>query len=270
MIVSLARITLAVRDVETSAARYGAFLGRPPSVLEPSRVHFQLANVELEIAGEADARIASHLATTGEGIWAIAFAVSNVEEAARKLARRSITAKPSDLPPGIALDTSVTQGPNIFLIDAATREVSAATADAAAISGLDHIVVTTANPDRATAFYGARLGLELALDRTNEAWGSRLIFFRCGDLVVELARNLREPLSDAPDRLWGLSWRTHDIAATHARLRDAGFDVSEIRDGRKPGTRVFTVRETAMKIPTLIIEPVATTASSPRARRRAT
>ena len=42
----------------------------------------------------------------------------------------------------------------------------------------------------------------------------------------------------AHDNLWGLSWRVADIDATRARLLAAGVDVSEVRAGRKPGTRV--------------------------------
>jgi hypothetical protein len=38
-------------------------------------------------------------------------------------------------------------------------------------------------------------------------------------------------------------------------IRTAGFDVSELRDGRKPGTRVFTVRDGSCGVPTLMIEP---------------
>ena len=38
-----------------------------------------------------------------------------------------------------------------------------------------------------------------------EQWGARLLFFRCGDLVVEIAHDLKKGVSDAPDQLWGLS-----------------------------------------------------------------
>ena len=43
-----------------------------------------------------------------------------------------------------------------------------------------------ADPERAAALYGARLGLDMALDRSHPEWG-RLMFFRCGDLIVEVA-----------------------------------------------------------------------------------
>jgi hypothetical protein len=68
--------------------------------------------------------------------------------------------------------------------------------------------------------------------------------------------NLSDEPSDKPDILWGLSWRTANIEATHARLKAANFDVSEIRTGRKPGTRVFTVKNNTLGVPTLVIQPV--------------
>jgi catechol 2,3-dioxygenase-like lactoylglutathione lyase family enzyme len=126
--------------------------------------------------------------------------------------------------------------------------------------GLDHVVVRTPDPERAAALYGARLGLDMRLDRSNPAWGARLMFFRCGDLIVEIAHDLTAGVSSGPDRLWGLSWRVPDAASTRTRLEAAGLDVSEVHPGRKPGTRVFTVRDRTCGVPTLVLEPgVATT-----------
>jgi catechol 2,3-dioxygenase-like lactoylglutathione lyase family enzyme len=56
------------------------------------------------------------------------------------------------------------------------------------------------------------------------------------------------------DRLWGLSWRVQDADAARARLAAASVNVSEVRVGFKPGTRVFTVRDKTCGIPTLMIE----------------
>ena len=36
------------------------------------------------------------------------------------------------------------------------------------------------------------------------------MFFRCGDLIVEIAHDLKAGVSSGPDRLWGLSWRVPD------------------------------------------------------------
>jgi len=114
-------------------------------------------------------------------------------------------------------------------------------------------VVRTADPERAIAFYAGRLGLDLRLDRSNDQWGARLLFFRCGDLVVEIAHDLKKGVSDAPDQLWGLSWRVPDVAKANARLKAAGLDVSPPRDGRRPGSKVFSVKNKTEGVPTLII-----------------
>ena len=84
------------------------------------------------------------------------------------------------------------------------------------------------------------------------------MFFRCGDLVVEVTHRPgkeNKAETDAPDRLRGICWRVTDIDATRARLVAAGVDVSEIRTGRKPGTRVMTVRNGTCGVPTLLVQP---------------
>jgi hypothetical protein len=51
-----------------------------------------------------------------------------------------------------------------------------------------------------------------------------------------------------------LSWRVADIDATRARLLADGIEVSEVRTGRKPGTRVMTVRSGTCGVQTLLLE----------------
>jgi hypothetical protein len=80
------------------------------------------------------------------------------------------------------------------------------------------------------------------------------MFFRCGDLVVEIAHDLAAGVSAGPDRLWGLSWRVPDAVAARARLRANGIDVSDVRPGRRPGTSVFTARDGTCGVPTLMLQ----------------
>jgi catechol 2,3-dioxygenase-like lactoylglutathione lyase family enzyme len=122
------------------------------------------------------------------------------------------------------------------------------------LTGLDHVVIRTANIDRAVANFGGRLGLDLRLDRANEQWGARQLFFRCGEGVVEFGASLKAPASDAPDSFGGLAWRVTDAEAAQARIAAAGFDVSEVRTGRKPGTKTFTVRDAPGGVPTIMIQ----------------
>lgn len=117
---------------------------------------------------------------------------------------------------------------------------------------LDHVVVRTGDAERAAADLGARVGLDLRLDRRLTEQGFRGLFFRCGDAVVEVAAPI-EPTGD-PDSFGGLAWRSANIEATRERLVAGGVEVSEVRTGRKPGTRVATVRDRALGTPTLIIE----------------
>jgi catechol 2,3-dioxygenase-like lactoylglutathione lyase family enzyme len=125
----------------------------------------------------------------------------------------------------------------------------------APITSMDHVVVSTSDPERAAALYGARLGLDMALDRSHPDWG-RLMFFRCGDLIVEVAHRPGKDVG-MTDRLHGISWRVANADATRARLVAAGLDVSEVRTGRRPGTRVMTVKSGTCGVPTLLIEKTA-------------
>jgi catechol 2,3-dioxygenase-like lactoylglutathione lyase family enzyme len=214
--------------------------------------------VQPEGPGESGDRVRAQIEAHGEGLWGLAFQVGDLDETRRVLSRRGApVTEPAALLSTDAwrlafVDLAVTHGVSIALAER-TREFRPRPAPAGAVVGLDHVVISTANPDRALALYGARLGLDFRLDRSNPQWGSRLMFFRCGGAVVEIGARLGGEVSDAPDRLSGLAWRVSDPDAAQARLANAGFDVSEVRTGRKPGTKVFTVRAGVPGPPTLML-----------------
>ena len=182
------------------------------------------------------------------------FATPSLDKAERLLERRALPAERKD--DRLVLSMPATHGVPIALIevkDKAPPSPLKDSSEAASITALDHVVIRTPNPERAIALYAGRLGLDLRLDRSNPDWGSRLLFFRCGDLVVEMAHDLKKGVSDAPDELWGLSWRTPDITRCNERLKKAGVEVSAPRDGRRPGTQVFTVQSHTANVPTIVI-----------------
>jgi catechol 2,3-dioxygenase-like lactoylglutathione lyase family enzyme len=278
MITGLDHIVVLVSDIKAGAAAYQVMLGRAPSWHGRSEgsetVLFTLDNMTLELMAPVGAtssadRIRSVIKVSGEGLASLCFRVSDIAKMHRRLDRLQL--KPDtiaevenrDAVSGATLHwkrtraaTETTRGVRMFFLELAQeRPLSAAKADAP-ITALDHVVVSTEDPERAAALYGARLGLDMALDRTHQEWG-QLMFFRCGDLVVEVVRRPVAGGDESHDKLWGLSWRVADIDATRARLVAAGINVTEVRNGRKPGTRVMTVRDGTCGIHTLLVERTA-------------
>ena len=261
MIRALDHIAIAVRDFDAAVDGYRRLLGREPD-LEPrdgaKRAWFRLPNMALEViapdgAGAAGDRLRARLDAAGEGTWLAAFKVDDPAAAAKLLSRRGLEVE--DLGAFFRVRAA---GLLFVLAPNETKPTSPPTVtEAAAIAALDHVVVHTPNPDRALGVYGAKFGLDLRLDRANEAWGARQLFFRCGGAVFEVGASLKAPPSDAPDRFGGLAWRVTDPEAAQARLAACGFDVSEVRTGRKPGTKVFTVRDAPGGVPTLMIQQSA-------------
>lgn len=157
------------------------------------------------------------------------------------------------LPVEIVVEASPAPG----LLGLAPEPAPGAERPEARIHGLDHVVVMSPSPDDTRAFYGDGLGIRLALDKTFDERGVRLLFFRLGGLTVEIgARTGVAPAPEKADRFGGLAWQVPDIDAVQSRLESDGFDVSEVRTGNKPGTRVCTVRDRVHGVPTLLIQPV--------------
>jgi catechol 2,3-dioxygenase-like lactoylglutathione lyase family enzyme len=273
-------IVLLTGDIEAGVSTYQALLGRAPAWRSESdgaaTVLFTLDNMSLELmapAGDGPTahRIREALKIAGEGLASVCFRVGDIDKMHRRLDRLALQPEPiaevesRDADSGNFLRwkrtraaTELTRGVRMFFLElAGERPRSAAIADAP-ILALDHVVVSTADSERAAALYGARLGLDMALDRSHQDWG-QLMFFRCGDLIVEVVRRAgKDAETDAAhDRLWGLSWRVRDIDATRARLAAAGLNVSEVRTGRKPGTRVMSVRDGTCGVHTLLLERTA-------------
>lgn len=174
--------------------------------------------------------------TAGEGgLLAIVLGVEDVTATERLLQRR-----------GLVGDVG-----GVDVAGLQWRLSSAGGSDGSSGVVLDHVVVRTGDAERAVANYGGRLGLDLRLDRRLEEHGFRGLFFRCGDAVVEVVAPTKGV--DGPDSFGGLAWRAADLEATRDRLVADGVEVSEIRSGRKPGTRVATVRDPDLATPTLLI-----------------
>jgi catechol 2,3-dioxygenase-like lactoylglutathione lyase family enzyme len=277
MISGLDHIVLLVRSIDAACAAYQTLLGVAPAWRTGrdgvTTVLFQLGNTGLELmSADGESEAAGHvrraLDSGGEGLASLVFAVDDIDALHRRLERRAlepeaITSDSATYPLTGAqqswrrtrANTARTHGIRLFFLQRESQIAPSEIVSPGPVTGLDHVVISTPDPERAAALYGARVGLEFSLDRSNPDWGQRLLFFRCGDLVVEISHRLKEGISDAPDRFYGLTWRTDDVDAMHARLSVAGLKVSELRQGRKAGTRVFTVKDGTCGVPTLILGP---------------
>ena len=276
MITGLDHVVVLVSDIKAGAAAYQTLFARTPSWHNSGegaeRVLFTLDNMTLELMapsgdGATADRIRTVLAEQGEGLASICFRTGDIARMYRRLDRLTLKPEPvaevesRDAVTGATLSwkrtraaTDATRGIRMFFLELAKERPLAVRTAPASITAMDHVVIGTADPEGAAALYGARLGLDMALDRSHPEWG-RLMFFRCGDLIVEVAHRPGKDAVAAPDRLRGICWRVADIDATHARLVADGLDVSEIRAGRKPGTRVMTVRKSTCGVPTLLVQP---------------
>src|SRR4030088_1493161 len=274
----LDHVVILVSDIGAGAMAYQTLFACAPAWRSTGegadRVLFTLDNMTLELMSpDGDGAIADRIRTViaeqGGGLASICFRTGDIAKMHRRLDRLMLKPEPvaeaesRDATSGATLSwkrtratTDATRGVRMFFLELARERPLSVRTTVASITAMDHVVVSSADPERAAALYGARLGLDMALDRSHPDWG-RLMFFRCGDLIVEIVHRPGKDADTMHDRLWGLSWRVADLEATRARLASAGVDVSEVRAGRKPGTRVLTGRSGTCGVPTLLVETAA-------------
>jgi len=211
-------VQIGVPDLDEAARAYTLLLGGAPIHLPNAARRFQLGRGAVELEG-------------GEpGVHSIRF-----------------IGPPAQWP----TDRAAYYGLNV-IVDEHDRAPAAAPD---AVDAIDHVVLRTANPDRAIALWRDRLGLRLAFDREFPARGLRLIFFRSGGITLEFASAFPAPTgASGDDHFYGLSYRVHDLEARRDRLIAAGVDVTAIRPGFKPGTTVASVRSGTAGVPTLLLE----------------
>jgi len=294
---ALDHVILGVRDLAGATRRYATLFGRRPSWRGEhpgegtANTLFRLGNTYVELLapmsdGPTARALVARLDAAGEGPLGLALATADADAAHEALAARGLD--PPPVAPGLGRDTDSglirrwrrvmlplarTRGVLLFAIEHRSPaellpEAEPVGPSGAVISGIDHAVVQTPDADGAIALYRDALGLRLALDRSFPDWGMRLVFFRVGDVTIEIAQPLRDAaLPAGTDRLWGLSWRVPDADAARARLAAAGVDVSAVRNGRKPGTRVLSVKDGTCGVPTLLIEPAEQASGDGRAQR---
>ncbi|EAQ96747.1 VOC family protein [Congregibacter litoralis] len=260
----LDHIAISVADLEAEAANYAALFGTPPA--------FQGQQSGTEMAVFQTGNVAVHLLESEKprGLEGICFTVDKLARLQRRLGQVGIAAHESislgqpnaeEHTLAVVAEPATTRNIQLSFIEKSSQGGRAGGSPG---GGLDHIVIASQNAESTAFLLGSQLGLDLRMDMSRRDWNARLMFFRCGDLIVEVFERLENDASDgakaestaAPpeDSFYGLTWRVDDADASHKRLQESGFDVSEVRQGRKPGSRVLTVRNRTAGVATLLIE----------------
>lgn len=229
MVDAFDRIIIEVPDMRAAAGDYAKLLGIAPdwpqvNLPDTQLAWFALGNTVVQLQGGAreEASIRGLVFTSSQGS-ADATAVANP----------------------LGLDLALCDG-------SATARILAqpsATGDML----VDHLVLRTGDPQGCIELFSEQLGIRLALDKTAPQWGGRMLFFRAGKLTLEVIAADEQP--DHENAFWGIAYQCSDIGHCAARLAKVGVSLSEIRPGRKPGTRVATVKSHCLGIPTLLVEP---------------
>ena len=277
---SVDHVLIAVRDLETATGAYEKLLGRAVSLRGSHPAYgsanaiFQLDNTYVELIaptgnGPFADRLNARLETAGEGLFGIA--LGTPDAAALAAAWRSAGLAATDPQPGEGHgpDGTVRRWRNVYVphedvmglfLFAIEHQSDAGGPPEAALHAVDHVVVNTPDADRSIRLFGDAMRIRLALDRDAPQWGARMLFFRLGGITLEVVQRYGKDgalasVDNGDAAYWGMAFRTANVEAAQARLAEADVDVSEVRKGRKPGTRVCTVRSGTCGVPVLIIGP---------------
>jgi len=224
------RIMLAVPELSAASAQYQQLFGVPPFTPDTpdgeAAVWWGLPNTVIELVQFAIDR------PRLQGI------VFSAPEAA-----------PLEQPLATSLGLDIRLGDGQLTADFRREQPAAQCADLS----VDHIVLRTDDAQACIDLFTGELGIRLALDRIAPAWGGRMLFFRAGKLTLEVIE--AEGDAKSGNSFWGLAYQCQDLAGTIHTLGERGITVSAMREGRKPGTLVATLKSHHLDIPTLLIQP---------------
>ena len=277
MIKSIDHILVAVKDLEKAVRDYSLVFGFGPTwqgnhpSLGTKNALFPLENMYLELIaiddeGPLAETVNEHLKKNGESIFGLALETDNIELAKNELSASFNTDLEISDGKGVNnISKDERHWRNIFIPKKFSRGIFTLLiqhtkgilsehdiSDESNISRMDHVVINSNDPDGLVDLYGDKYGIRLALDQFVEKWGGRMLFFRTDHTTIEAIGIKKD--GPAEDFLWGLAWTTKDIKKTHKRLVDAGVNVTDIKDGRKPKTLVATIKSHCADVPTLLIE----------------
>ncbi len=277
MIKSIDHILVAVEDLDKAVEDYSLVFGFGPTwqgnhpSLGTKNALFPLDNLYFELIAVNDdgllaETVKEHLEKNGESVFGLALETDDIEKAKNELSASFDTDLEISDGKGVNnISNEERHWRNIFIPRKFSRGIFTLfiqhtkgnlpkneISDESSISRMDHVVINSNDPDGLVDLYKEKYGIRLALDQFVEKWGGRMLFFRTNHTTIE-AIGIKK---DGPpeDSLWGLAWTTKNIKKTHKRLLDAGINITDIKDGRKPNTLVATIKSHCSNVPTLLIE----------------
>tara|TARA_B100000900_G_scaffold412163_1_gene433382 strand:+ start:1503 stop:2348 length:846 start_codon:yes stop_codon:yes gene_type:complete len=280
MINKLDHLIVSVRNIAEAEKNYSKLFGTNPvwrgehKELGTINSIFNFNNTYFELLAANGEGLGAQLVTktieeNGEGLTGIVLGTEDLENSKNQLLKKGFDFGSVSQGEGLDFDSGkIRRWKNLFLPDKLTRGLftfliehtegelpEPESLPTSSVHKLDHVVINTNDPDGFIDVYQNIYGLRLALDQTVEKWGGRMLFFRLNHTTIEVIGKNDD--NETQDKLWGLAWDVKDLEATHKRLEKEGFEITPLKEGRKPNTLVATVKSNTHNIPTLLIEHLA-------------
>ena len=280
MINKLDHLIVSVKNIAEAEKNYSKLFGTNPvwrgehKELGTINSIFNFNNTYFELLAANGEGLGAQLVTktieeNGEGLTGIVLGTEDLENSKNQLLKKGFDFGSISQGEGLDFDSGkIRRWKNLFLPDKLTRGLftfliehtegelpEPESLPTSSVHKLDHVVINTNDPDGFIDVYQNIYGLRLALDQTVEKWGGRMLFFRLNHTTIEVIGKNDD--NETQDKLWGLAWDVKDLEATHERLEKEGFDITPLKEGRKPNTLVATVKSNTHNIPTLLIEHLA-------------
>ena len=280
MINKLDHLIVSVKNIAEAEKNYSKLFGANPvwrgehKELGTINSIFNFNNTYFELLAANGEGLGAQLVTktieeNGEGLTGIVLGTEDLENSKNQLLKKGFDFGSVAQGEGLDFDSGkIRRWKNLFLPDKLTRGLftfliehtegelpEPESLPTSSVHKLDHVVINTNDPDGFIDVYQNIYGLRLALDQTVEKWGGRMLFFRLNHTTIEVIGKNDD--NEIKDKLWGLAWDVKDLEATHKRLEKEGFEITPLKEGRKPNTLVATVKSNTHNIPTLLIEHLA-------------
>ena len=269
---SLDHLVIAVRDLDLASQNYQRLLGRKPSWTGrhpgygTANVLFRIDNCYIELLAPTEQtqdsawnrELQGRLETVGEGLYAIALGTDDIQRSVEEIRQGGIHIDDAAAGDGVDEQTGArrqwanarmpvkeTRGVPAFVIEhrspaEALPVASSTSPEGTAVHAVDHVVVASSHMPASLRLWQETLGLDLRL--TLDRNGRSLHFLLMGQAILELVGETEPAQPGDSDTLGGVAYRVKDVPATVERLRAAGVEISDARDGNAPDTVVADLK----------------------------